>query len=306
MTHRQAALGGGIAAVAIALLAAGATVLARREPPAPPAEPPPAVPAPPAPVPAVATTTASTTPAAVPLPDAVLAQAYVVADLATGEVLDSRRSADRWPLASLTKLMTATVALHRIAPDEPVAIVPVPGGNPSSPGIPVGQTFAMRDVLAVMLIASSNEAAESLAAHVGREEFIAEMNATAAAWGLADTFFYDASGLSAADQSTAADVLAIALRVERDNPQVFAITREPARTVYAQGTGVAYTARATHQLVLTPGFLGGKTGFTDEAKGNLLSLFRVGARSVAFVVLGSDRRFDDTRSLLSALIPHTP
>jgi D-alanyl-D-alanine carboxypeptidase len=304
MTHRQAALAGGLAAVGVALLvAATVTVMARWG-----QEPAPQVPVPEAPQTQQdgaplepATTTASWSAPSESKPFVVSARSYVVEDLSTGEILASRESQVRWPLASITKLMAAAVALERIPIDAPVLVVPVPGGNPSSPGIPVGSTFTMKDVLDVMLVASSNEAAESLAAHVGRDEFIAAMNAKAVEWGMTKTIFQDASGLSAGNQSTAREVVLLAAKVREFYPQVFAATARGSVTVHAASSSMPYTAYATHQLVRDPGFLGGKTGYTDEARGNLLSLFRIGGRDVAFVVLGSEQRFADTRGLRATL-----
>jgi len=307
MTRRDTTIALAAGGVGLAvLLALTVTVVARRSDPAP--EPSPALPEP---VAVVASTTAqaSSSPVtgepvetpSVTRPGEVLAREYAVEDLGTGEMLASRKSADVWPLASLTKLMTAEVALRLIPADAPVLIVPVPGGNPSAPGIPVGSTFAMRDVLEIMLVSSSNEAAESLAAQVGREAFLAEMNATAAGWGLANTSFQDPSGLSAGNRSTAREYLELATRVRASHPEVLRLTRQGSATVHAAGTGFPYTGYATHQLIGSPGFLGGKTGYTDEAQGNLLSLFRIGDREVAFVVLGSTQRFTDTRLLLATV-----
>lgn len=298
MTHRQAALFGGASALLLVIALAGtATVVARRDdvPEAP-------QPAPQQVAETATTTSATTTTSTAPKgPVPIGARAFIAGDLASGQVISSRRSTEVWPLASLTKLMTATVALREIPPGTPVLIVPVPGGNPSRPGIPVGETFAVEDVLAVMLVASSNEAAESLAAHVGRERFVTMMNAQARDWGLLQTTFADPSGLSAGNRSTAREIFDVALRVNAAAPSVFQTTRKGAVTVHAQGTGVAYTAVATHELVRSPGFLGGKTGYTDQARGNLLSLFQVGPRTEALVVLGSDDRSGDTRRLLATL-----
>lgn len=309
MTQRQAALFGGAAAVLLVVAVAGtASVVARHPEPVQPAATSAvssdiaqaltrlaetAVPA----ETAAPTATTSTSPA----PRPIGAHAFIAGDLASGEVLASRKSTDVWPQASLTKLMTATVALQEIPAGTPIEIVDVPGGNPSHPTLPKGGVFAFEDVLEVMLVASSNEAAESLAAHVGRERFIAAMNAQAAAWGLDRTEYEDASGLSAGNRTTAREMLAIAQRVYAENPAVFRITRKGSVTAHAQGTGVPYTAYATHGLVRDLGFLGGKTGYTDEARGNLLSLFQVGSRVEALVVLGSDDRFGDTRRLLATL-----
>lgn len=309
MTHRQAALFGGAAAVLLAVSVAGtATVMSRRVPDAEVATSTPvttSTQAADALAQLVATTTPAedrpTTTASSTAPKPIGAYAFIGGDIVSGEVLASRKSTDVWPQASLTKLMTAAIALRDIPSDALITIVDVPGGNPSRPVLPTGGVFTMQQVLQVMLVASSNEAAESLAAHVGRERFIASMNQQAAAWGLAHTEYRDASGLSAGNRTTAREMLAIAQRIYAENPAVFQATRKASVTVDAQGTGVPYTAYATHALVRDPGFLGGKTGYTDEAKGNLISLFQVGPRVEALIVLGSDDRFGDTRRLLNTL-----
>lgn len=309
MTHRQAALIGGGAAVAVAIVIAAVVTIVSRSGEQPQPEPPQVV--------QQATSTqsdgaplepaTSTEPeAAEPQPKVITARSYLIEDFASEEILASRESQVQWPLASLTKLMTAVVALETIAPDAPVLIVPVPGGNPSAPGIPVGSTFAMRDVLDVMLVSSSNEAAESLAAHVGRAEFIAAMNAKASKWGLSSTVYTDPSGLSAGNRSSARDIFALAGKIRLTLPQIFASTRQGAVSVYAASSSIPYTASATHQLIRDPGFLGGKTGYTDEARGNLLTIFRIGAREVGFVVLGSEQRFTDTRGLRATLANTQP
>lgn len=298
MTNRQAALLGGSAALLLLVAIAGTmTAVARHgdEQEAVPVVQQPVV------VEVATTTEATTTTSTAKGPTPIGAHAYAAGDITNGKIASSRRINEVWPLASLTKLMTATIALREIPLDAPILIVDVPGGNPSSPGIQVGQTFAMKDVLSVMLISSSNEAAESLAAHVGREEFIRKMNAQARDWGLPNTVFTDPSGLSAGNRSTASEVLDIATKVFNENPTIFQTTQRASATVYALETGVAYTALATHGLVRDTGFLGGKTGYTDQARGNLLSLFAVGSRVEALVVLGSDDRFGDTRRLLATL-----
>lgn len=240
------------------------------------------------------TSTTSTTPSNV-----VRSDHYLVGDIATGEVRASRRSTESWPLASLTKLMTAVVATDLIAEETTITIVSVPGGNPSKPVLPTGTVLTRDDVLAIMLVASSNEAAESLAAHIGRETFIAAMNTQAARWGLGTMTFVDPTGLGAGNRGTARDVFDMTQHIWDEYPHVFTYTRQGQQTVYAQGSGIPYTGYATHQLVRTPGFVGGKTGYTDEARGNLLSIFQQGTQYTAFVVLGSDDRFGDTRRLLT-------
>jgi D-alanyl-D-alanine carboxypeptidase len=242
----------------------------------------------------------STPPAAIPAPPRITAHSYVVVDLESGVVKESRKSNQRWPLASLTKLMTAYIASERIPADALIPIVEVPGGNPSLPGITVGSTYTRNEALTAMLVSSSNEAAESVAAYVGRDAFIAAMNTQAQSWGLVSTTYSDPTGLSPQNISTATEIVTLVQKVLATHPELIGLTRKSSYTIYASDTGLAYTGYATHQLVRDPGFWGGKTGYTDEARGNLLSLFKINNALRALVVLGSEQRFTDTRRLLTS------
>ena len=66
-----------------------------------------------------------------------------------------------------------------------------------------------------------------------------------------------------------------------------------------------YTAITTNEFAGTAAFLGGKTGYTDEAQGNLVSLFSMRGTPVVIVVLGSADRFGETRTLLDQLASTT-
>lgn len=71
-------------------------------------------------------------------------------------------------------------------------------------------------------------------------------------------------------------------------------------------TGIAYTANTTNAFAGTAGFLGGKTGYTEEAQGNLVSLFLLRGSPTAYVVFGSADRFGDTRMLINQATTVTP
>ncbi len=239
--------------------------------------------------------------------NAITAHAYLAASLAEDAYpFVSKQPSIRWPLASLTKLMTAVIVLQRTPPDDTITTVEVPGAYVASlKHLPTGVQYRADDLLRVMLVESSNEAAESFAAAYpgGRTAFIEAMNAQAAAWELTDTHFDDPAGLSAGSQSTADDLLSLVRHVYTGYPSVFQITR--LRSVgatsipTASSTGALYTAVTTNEFAGTVAFLGGKTGYTDEAQGNLISLFSVGGTPTVFIVLGSADRFGETRILLA-------
>lgn len=135
-----------------------------------------------------------------------------VADLASGELLFAKHSDRQVPIASVTKLMSAVVVLDSGAPlDEWLAIVPRAERAPANAysRIRIGSELRRADLLRITLMASENQAAYVLSRHHpgGRETFVAAMNDKAAELGMHATRFVDASGLSAENRSTAADLL---------------------------------------------------------------------------------------------------
>jgi D-alanyl-D-alanine endopeptidase (penicillin-binding protein 7) len=121
----------------------------------------------------------------------------------TGHTLISQNAQDARPLASITKLMTALVAL-----DTGYALErPVPLNRRWSTVLPA-RSYTRGELMTAMLVRSDNSAAETLAGDYpgGREEFIREMNDRAHRLGMLNTQFEDASGLSPNNISTAGDI----------------------------------------------------------------------------------------------------
>ena len=122
----------------------------------------------------------------------------------TGHALISQNTQEQRALASITKLMTALVAL-----DTGYALErPVPLNRRWSTVLPA-RSYTRGELMTAMLIKSDNSAAETLAGDYpgGREEFIREMNEYAHRLGMLNTRFEDASGLSANNISTAEDIV---------------------------------------------------------------------------------------------------
>lgn len=260
-------------------------------------------------VPAASGTTANTPNAPAPFfagtvtPPAFNDAAVLAADLTTGTVYDAVSAGRRWPTASLTKLMSATIVEDRFSPDTEITITEnMFAADPDEQTLVVGGTYTVSDLLHLMLLPSSNVAAEAVAAFYGRDAFLAEMNARAAAWGMADTHFNDPSGISAGDESTANDFLKLAQKVNADYPEIFAVTRTPQFYITEQNSEKKILIKSINDFAGTSGFVGGKTGHTVQADGNLLSVFRNGSGDPFFVVvLGSDDRFGDTKEIHSWL-----
>jgi len=261
----------------------------------PPATPKPTTPAPKTP----SSTNTTPTPKITPAPN-VDAAAVLVADLQTGVPFLNENADERWPLASVSKLMTAVVATDLLGLDQHITITEsMVAVDPTEPVLRVGDTYTVSDLLRVMLLPSNNVAAEALAEFAGRDRFLAAMNAKAAAWGMTTTYYDDPSGLSAANQSSANDLLKLAQHIYDNYQPVLAITRMPQATVQNLSTNQSVTVNSINNFAGNADFIGGKTGYTDQADGNLLSIFQYNGRVVFVVVLGINDgvRFNATQQL---------
>lgn len=210
-------------------------------------------------VPSSVTVTAAGRP---PAP-AVDAQAYVVFDDATGEVLASLNADESRPVASLMKLLNAEVVLNSGDLEQRVTVPPMEtDAKESQIGLSAGETWSRAVLLRAMIIVSANDAARALAVGISGSEtaFVEAMNATAQRLGLTSTLARNASGLDVAGQhSSATDMLTLARKLMANDVFRVAAAR---RTASLHG----HTYPATNKLLgVYPGADGVKTGHTTEA-----------------------------------------
>ena len=203
----------------------------------------------------------------------VRAQAGVVVDGASGSVLWVHDAHRRMPIASLTKLMTALLALPRqSALDRSFVVTPAMVGVPGyTIGLQPGRRVTMRHMLAATLIASANDAANVLAVHRSGslEAFVRAMNANAARLGLADTRYSNPSGIfDAGNRSSAWDVADLSRQV-LERPLLRSLVGQK-----AYQAGAAVYVNRNRLLWSYPGAIGIKTGSTTAA-GNCLAVAAV-------------------------------
>lgn len=233
-----------------------------------------------------------------PVPQ-ISAEAYIIADAQSGERYLEVQSGKRWPIASLSKLMTATVVLEKIDPESKVIIEDEDLADGANPIFAGGDTYRAKDLLKVMLVASRNTAANTFARAYGKEAFISAMNEKAISYGMSDTNFSDPSGLSVANQSTLSDLLKLVRGIVSEHPDIWKMTENPKVSIKEANSGKIKTFISTNQFVNRSDFYGGKTGYTPEADGNLLTVFLYGKRTLAIIVLGSSDRFGDSENLFN-------
>jgi D-alanyl-D-alanine carboxypeptidase len=220
-------------------------------------------------------------------------------DLADGSVLWRHNATTVRPIASLTKLMTALLAIERFGPHQTVRIPRAADqvGGSRMAGLKPGRHVRAEVLLKGLLISSSNNAAVTLAvAGAGSERaWVALMNKRAKLLGLTCTHYVDPYGLGTRNRSCAADLATLAMRAMNE-PRIAKIARKRYARVWP-GSGKKLTLRTTNHLLRDryPGAIGLKTGFTNPAGFCLVAIVERGERRIGIVVLGSKDSFGDAR-----------
>lgn len=218
------------------------------------------------------------------------ARAYLVANGRSGEVLLAENGKAQLAVASITKLMTAIVALEHAKPGDTVTVGPIAASvGESTIYLRPGERIPLRDLLAALLIQSANDAAYAVATHVGDGDvgaFVDLMNAKARELGLRRTHFVRPDGLDAPGHvSSARDVLILA-RAAMQRPLVRSLVRK--RTARISGGRSLF---AWNDLLGSfAGLVGVKTGHTATAGWCQVAAARRDGVHVYAVILGSATR----------------
>ena len=230
----------------------------------------------------------------------VNAKSYIVAELG-GRTLSAQNSARVLPIASVTKIVTAYVALDLYEKTEKIKVTSDALAAYGTTGrLRAGESLLLNDLLHALLLESSNDPAEVNARSYGRKSFLARMNDAAKKMGATHTYFDDPSGLSPKNVSTAEDLANIASYIYSRKREIFDITKVK---TYRSGRHIWNNPNV---LLSLSNFIGGKNGFTDEAQKTGVALFSVknglfGEKKIAIVLLGTNEREQDISKLLRAV-----
>ncbi len=233
-------------------------------------------------------------------PNAMSAVSIYSVDLDSQAPLFERNASAPVPIASITKLMTATLVLEDNDPEEIVVVsqraAEIAG---SQMFLQTGEKIKVKELIAGLLIESGNDAAIALAEHNAGtvEAFVDKMNERAEDLGLYSTLYTNPHGLDdGTARSSARDIAMIASHLVKD-PTIRAIAGlETAQAIGEDGT--VHELKNTNILLGTYGVKGLKTGKTEAAGECLVALVEQNGHEIITVVLGSGNRFSDTRSLI--------
>lgn len=195
-------------------------------------------------------------------------------------------------VASLTKLMTALIILENPQDYDFEKKSAVSRRAGSQNDVPVfgnlkwGERKTVKELLELMLVYSSNDAAYALAEVAGLENFLAKMNLKAGELGMNNTYFINPTGLDNDEEktfnySTAKDLLLLTEYILKNQPLIFEIFYKGGEFLPQNGVS---------EIIIPEGFVlwGGKTGYTDQAGGCMvLVLFNQEGEAFINIILGS-------------------
>jgi D-alanyl-D-alanine carboxypeptidase len=237
--------------------------------------------------------------------DGVAAAAYAVVDVETGKFLVAYRVDEVRDPASLTKVMTALVAVEEAPLGKVGRVSAAAVGTPGNRvGLVAGEKLELWELLYGALFCSGNDAARALAETVAGTEkaFVARMNAKARALGLRHTSFANPHGLSAPGHYSTAREMALIGRAALQNEVIARIVRRTDRMLPWGGQG-RHLRNINRFLGLYSGATGMKTGYTDAAGYCLLASAERDGHRLVGVVFGSTsswQRYQDGVRILDA------
>ncbi|GAA4478450.1 D-alanyl-D-alanine carboxypeptidase family protein [Rhodococcus olei] len=241
-----------------------------------------------------------TAPGTPPLPADIAATSWVLSDLDTGAVLAAKDPHGRYRPASTIKMLLAIVALNELDLDTTVvATADDANAEGSAVGLGKGGRYTNRQLLQGLVMASGNDAAHALAAQLGGDEAaVRKMNQLAHRLGALDTRTATPSGLDGPGMSSSAYDLALIYREAMRN-KTFA---ELIHTETVQFPGFPrnpddpedkdhpdFTLSNDNRLLYNyDGALGGKTGYTDDARQTFVGGAERGGRRLAVTLMAGD------------------
>lgn len=233
------------------------------------------------------------------------AEAFVVINAATNNVLEGKDIHKRLPMASTTKIMTAIVMCEMVVDMQKTIVttnemVTVEG---SSMGLLPGDTVSYHDLLYGLLLASGNDAANTVAISLcgSTDAFVEHMNRKASELGLENTHFETPSGLDGANHFTSAYDLSLIASYALKIPQI-------AKAVATQKVTLCYgnppyrRSITNHNKLIGSydGVIGVKTGFTKKSGRCLVSAVKRGDSTLIVVTLNTANDYDNHKFLVES------
>ena len=230
----------------------------------------------------------------------ISAQAALAIDLDSGTALYEKNPDAGLLPASTTKIVTALVAMDYYN-DGDVLVVNGTSVDGRKMGLNKGERISAESLLKGLLIYSANDAAEVLAENYegGREAFINAMNEKSKELSLNNSYFENPTGYDGIGHiSTARDLVRVAEVAMRNLKFAEIVGKESEEVTSIDGTVVHRLSTTNSLLGEVEGVSGVKTGWTENARENLVTYMEKDGRGLMIAILGSQDRFGETRELI--------
>ncbi|SRR6056297_222084 len=228
----------------------------------------------------------------------ISAKSYLVADLESGFIFDSKNISKVLPIASITKLMTATIIAEQIDLRKTILVKKYMLDKwGTREGLKAGERVSLMDLTYRSLAESSNNAASVLGYFLGEKRTVELMNEKAGAIFMENTNFVGSCGLKNKNISTVKDLFYLAHYILNNRTPLLEISRGKEVKNFGKLNLDLNKLWNKNIFIEDNTFLGGKTGFTDEASNTGLFIFQFEDRKIAIIILGSDNLKWDTQKL---------
>jgi D-alanyl-D-alanine carboxypeptidase (penicillin-binding protein 5/6) len=226
-------------------------------------------------------------------PESTTAASWVLQDLETGDIIAAKDPHARQRPASLIKTLLALIVTTELPPRKVIVATKEDAEQECTcVGLVAGGQYTVDQLLHGLLMHSGNDAAHALATALGGvETTITKMNTLAARIGATDTRAATPSGLDGPGMSTSAYDMSLVFHYAMKQPEFAQVVKTKNFEIPATGGKPAIPIYNDNKLLASyPGFLGGKTGFTDDARHTYIGSAEQKGRRVAVVLMRAEQR----------------
>ncbi|MBH8596668.1 MULTISPECIES: D-alanyl-D-alanine carboxypeptidase family protein [unclassified Thermoactinomyces] len=230
------------------------------------------------------------------------AQAAILYDATSGRILYQKNADKEMLIASLTKIMTAIIAIENGKMNELVTVGPDAAGvEGSSIYLKQGEKIPLSTLLYGLMLRSGNDAAVAIAEHIGGslEGFVYMMNEKAAYLGMVHTHFVNPHGLDMPGHYSSARDLAILTAYALKNPIFQEIVKTEVKTVPWPGEKWHRKFYNKNKMLRFYKWADGvKTGYTKKARRTLVSSATKDGHQLITVTLNDGDDWKDSMNML--------
>src|SRR3989338_3214882 len=229
----------------------------------------------------------------------ITAEGVYITDLPSFTPVFEKNPHQQFIPASTAKIITALVAADIYKPDDVLTVKRIITEGQVM-DLLIGERLTAENLLYGTLVHSGNDAAYTLADNFGLEKFLNLMKLKIEQLSMTDSHFVDPAGLEEYNQYTTPFDLALAARALLENNELKKMVATKDITIADVDYKYFHLLSNVNKLLGEVQGIGGlKTGFTENAKENLVSFYKSNGHQLIIVILKSEDRFEDTRQIIT-------